>query len=401
MGIFDRLFKREERAEEDNTAELLEPFLYKREVTTDQLNRMPAVVSSVEQIASMVAMLPIKLYKKEKREDGSILLNEIVDDYRLNLLNNNSGDIMSPFEIKKALIRNYFLSKGGYVYIERRRNKIISLRYVDPMYIGFTINNDPIYKDGRLKIRGKSYEKYDFITILRNSNNGLFGTPITEELRDILETAYKTYDFEKELVSKGGAKKGFIRSTQRISAEGMEYLKKAFKNFYKNNDNLMVLNNGLEFQDAGSSSVELQLEGRKKMLNSEIKEAFNLDGDIDDIIKKAIMPVISILENAINESMLLEKEKESYYFAFDTIKLTRGNTKERFEAYKIALDGGWLTTNEVRALEDYKSVEGLDLINMSLGGVYYDTKSAKYYTPNTNQLIDMKGGIPNKDRKEE
>ena len=35
--------------------------------------------------------------------------------------------------------------------------------------------------------------------------------------------------------------------------------------------------------------------------------------------------------------------KDSYYFAFDTKKITRGSLKERYEAYKIASDTGWMT----------------------------------------------------------
>lgn len=404
MNILQKLFKREERTEEPekiDLATLLEPALSNNNISNASLSRIPSVVSSVEEIANMVAVLPLKLYKREYLDSGEVVLNEITNDYRLNLLNISTGDVLNPFEMKKAIVKDYFLKKGGYIYIEKKRNKIKSLRYINPDYIGFDYNNDPIYKDGILRISGQTYERFNFILLLRNSKNGLTGTPILEDIKEILETSYKTNIFENGLVSKGGAKKGFIKTTKKIDAEGMDTLKRGFKNFYKNGDNLIVLNDGLQFQEAGNSSVELQLEERKKRLNTEIKEAFNLEGDSTEIIRKAVIPVISLLENSINEVLLLEKEKNNLYFAFDTNKITRGSIKERFEAYKIALDGGWLTTNEVREAEDYKTIEGLDVINMSLGSVLYDTKLNKYFTPNMGEISNLtQGGEVNEDREE-
>jgi hypothetical protein len=82
-------------------------------------------------------------------------------------------------------------------------------------------------------------------------------------------------------------------------------------------------------------------------------------------------------------------KKGVFYFAFDTKKITRGSLKERYEAYKIASDTGWLGTNEIRAEEDYDAIDGLDVIKLSLANVLYDTTEKKYYTPNTGALMDM------------
>ena len=87
---------------------------------------------------------------------------------------------------------------------------------------------------------------------------------------------------------------------------------------------------------------------------------------------------------------LLEKEKGSFYFEFDTREITRGNIKERYEAYKIASETGWISKNEIRYLEDYDSIDGLDVITLNLANVVFDTNTGKYYTPNTNAIVDMK-----------
>jgi len=91
----------------------------------------------------------------------------------------------------------------------------------------------------------------------------------------------------------------------------------------------------------------------------------------------------------LNKDLLLEKEKESFYFEFDTREISRGNIKERYEAYKIASETGWISKNEIRYLEDYDSIEGLDVITLNLGNVVFDTTTGQYYTPNTNSIVDM------------
>ena len=104
------------------------------------------------------------------------------------------------------------------------------------------------------------------------------------------------------------------------------------------------------------------------------------------------MPILTAIKIALNKDFLLEKEKESFYFEFDTREISRGNIKERYEAYKVASETGWISKNEIRYLEDYDSIEGLDVITLNLANVVFDTNTGKYYTPNTNAIVDMNGG---------
>ena len=68
--------------------------------------------------------------------------------------------------------------------------------------------------------------------------------------------------------------------------------------------------------------------------------------------------------------------------------------KERFDAYKIAIECGFKTRNEIRYMEDDDALEGLDVINLGLGDVLLDTKTGNIYTPNTNSTVNMSGDEP-------
>ena len=155
----------------------------------------------------------------------------------------------------------------------------------------------------------------------------------------------------------------------------------------------MILNDGMEFKESSNSSVELQLNETKKSLKQDINDIFHIKEKFSDTFKEAIQPILAEIECSLNRDLLLEKEKANYFFAFDIKEILKGDLKERFEAYKIAKETGWITENEIRYLENYDAIDGLDIIAMSLGNVIYDVKSKTYYTPNTDSSKSMsKGG---------
>ena len=120
------------------------------------------------------------------------------------------------------------------------------------------------------------------------------------------------------------------------------------------------------------------------MLMDEINALFHISSDFDLTFKLAIYPVIRAFETALNRDLLLEKEKPTMYFAFDTKEIIKAALKERYEAYKLAKDTGFITTNEIRSAENLERIDGMDVVNVGLGAVLYDTNSHQYYSPNTN-----------------
>lgn len=402
MSIFTKLLKREESTEETATEEisettqdvLLESLLKGEKITKDKALSVPAVSSAVDRISNLIAILPIKMYKLVKDEDNIEKVEEVKNDNRLKILNHDTGDLLNPFELKKRIVNDYLTEKGAYVFIERDKNKFKSLRYVEPEYVSFQSNYDPIFKDVKFNVYGKDYEKYNFLTILRNTKNGYDSVSAIDEIASSIETAFTNILYELSLVKKGGGKKGFLSSSRKLGKEEMQKLKEAWRKYYgtSNEENVIILNEGLEFKEGANTSVELQMNERKKTLKEDINDVFHIYADYNSTIKDAVMPIISAIENALNNTFLLEKEKGNYYFSFDTKKITRGSLKERYEAYKIASETGWMTKNEIRYAEDYDSISGLDVVSMNLANVLYDIKTKKYYTPNTGSVMKMENG---------
>lgn len=354
-------------------------------ITREKALTLPAVAGAVDMISSTIASMPVKLYKYKQGK-----VEEQENDPRVRLLNNDTGDTLDAYQFKKAMVEDYLMGKGGYAYIRRYRNKVTGLFYVREIFISVIKNFKPIFKKYTILVEGQEYRPYEFIKLLRKTTDGSTGIGLTEELSKALETAYQTLLYQLGLVKSGGNKKGFLKSVRKLGQDEINILKKAWQNLYANNEsNVVVLNNGLEFQEASNSSVEMQLNESKKTLQDEINNIFHIKDDFYTTFKLAIYPIIKAFETALNRDLLLEREKRNYFFEFDVKEIVKANIKERYEAYKLAKESSFMTINEIRKAENMEYIEGLDVVNVGLGAVLYDTKTHQYYTPNTNSTSEM------------
>ena len=392
MGLFDFMKKRD--AEQTVTPPvddvLLKALLNNETITREKALTLPAVSGAVDFISNCVACMPVKLYKYKQGK-----VEEQEDDPRVKLLNGDTGDTLDAFQMKKAMVEDYLLGKGGYAYIRKDRNDVTGLFYVEERFITIMKTCEPVYKHYQILVEGGTYEPYEFIKLLRNTKDGASGIGLTVEVSKALETAYNSLLYQLYLVKGGGNKKGFLKAQRKLGQDEIDVLKRAWKNLYGNNEeNVVVLNNGLEFQEASSSSVEMQMNESKKTFADEINGIFHIKDDFFETFKQAIYPIIKAFETALNRDLLLEKEKKNYFFEFDVKEIVKANLVERYNAYKTAKETGFMTINEIRRAENMQYVEGLDVVNVGLGAVLYDTNTHQYYTPNTGATAEMGGGNP-------
>lgn len=379
-----------EKSEIRQSEELvLKGFLNEDIISEREAMNIPSVSRCVNLIADTVSMIPIKLYKEEFLNEKRKTVE--IEDSRCDLFNLDTKDTLDGADFKKALVRDYLLFGSAYAYINKRRNTIKSLNYVSNENVCITGNFDPIFKDYNILVRGQSYKPFEFLKILRNTKTGAQGVGIIEENQEILKVAYLTLKFEQNLVSTGGSKKGFIKSEKKITKEAMDSLKRAWRELYCNTENnVIVLNDNLDFKEASNTSTEMQLNENKNSINNSILDVFGVptEWNWETFIKTAVMPILTTIECALNRDLLLEKEKKSFYFAFDTKEITKGDIKTRFEAYKTALDANLMQIDECRYMEDLEPL-GLNFIKLGLQDVLFNPQTKEVYTPNTNKVTNI------------
>lgn len=405
MGFFDFMRKRDAEPAADPIVPpapvddvLLSALLHGETITREKVMTLPAVNGAVDFISNTIASMPVKLYKVKQGK-----VEAVEEDNRVKMLNGDTGDTLDAFQLKKAMVTDYLLGKGGYCFIRKFRNEFTGLFYVEDRFITIMKVYEPIYKQFQIYVGGYSkgedknvgtFEPYEFIKLLRNTKDGASGVGYTVEVSKALETAYQTLLYQLGMVSTGGNKKGFLKAQRKLTQEEIDTLKRAWRNLYGNNNSekVVVLNNGVEFQEASATAVESQLNESKKTLSDEVNALFHIyPNDFERTFKEAIYPIVKAFETALNRDLLLEKEKKNHFFEFDVKEIVRVNIKERYEAYKLAKETGFMTLNEIRRSENMEWIRGLDVINVGLGAVLYDVDRHVYYTPNSDTVGDLAG----------
>lgn len=392
MGLLNFLgFKREKRSLENpaETPEGLADLLLSgtdMQASRKEVLTLPAVTACLQFITGTVSGMPVRLYRT--RADGG---KEEVEDYRTELLNRETGDTLDAVQFKRALVTDYLLSGAGYAFVNWQRNKIKSVHYVAFDNVSALTNADPVFKKVNYWINGQRYDDYQVLRILRDSDDGMEGHGILKENQALFSTMFKALRYEHSTIG-SGAKRGFLKSSKHLDAGILRSLRMAWAKLFSGDNSVVVLNDGLDFQEIGTTATENQLVDNKTINNNSVYAVFGLPtGLFSDnptsetylqAIRTAVLPVARAIENALNKFMLLESEKGSLFFTLDSSAITEADTMTRYQCYEIGLKNSWLTVDDIRKRENMLPV-GMDSIKLGLDAVLYDPKSGEIYTPNT------------------
>ena len=163
----------------------------------------------------------------------------------------------------------------------------------------------------------------------------------------------------------------------------------------------VILNDGMDFKESSATALELQL-NENKITNAD--EIFKIFGFPASIVKgganendrqlfiECVVGLLNSIEAALDKDLLLESEKENRFFAFDTRDITRGNMKERFDAYAVAVDKHIMQVDEIREREDLPPM-GFNYINLGLADVLYNPQTKEIFVPNTGKAQRLDGKI--------
>lgn len=376
----------------ENNADVIVALMGAEPVTVKTAMEIPMICRCVNMIAGAVAMLPIRLYKRVG--DG---VEEITDDRRLDILNRDTGDTMNADYMRYAWVRDLLLTGAGYAYIERRGGRADKLYYVASEEVSRQVNRmDPIHKVFRYYVGGSTVEPWQMLKILRNTDGYGGGRGILDENAEIIGTAYSLIKYQKKQVTTGGAKRGMLR-TNGAKKEVLEDIKERWAALWggKNDRDTMFILNApdSDFKELSTTSVDMQINQTQETIDKELMKLFGTSDGLltEETVKNAVLPVIDIIEAALDADLLLESEKATHYFAFDTRELTRGDINQRYTAYATALSQNFLQLDEVRAMEDLPPLN-VNFIKLGLQDVLYDPKTGIIYTPNTDKKGTMEEG---------
>ena len=400
--MFNWFKKTETRSDDEILADVVSGLtpLTTQTITRQQAMTIPVVTQSVNWISSIIAGLPIKMYKRT--EKGYV---EVFDDYRLPLLNEYSGNCMTANDLKKQILTDLLLEGNGYAYISKRGNKIEKLSYIPTTKLTYTESVNSVDKIVNVWVDGKPVQDYNVFRLVNNTKNGVSGVGFVSDCQNLLATILNSLEYENSSIS-SGVQRGFLKSKAKLDKDKMDDLRRAWKRLTNpKQSDVLVLNAGIEFESASNTATESQLSQNKTINMHSVLNYFGLpnnffEGATSDsyltAVRIAVLPIVKQFTTAMNNFLLLESEKSDLKFDVDTSEVLRINANERFSAYQIALSSGILTIDEVRRMENLPVLD-MNYLKLGLGDVLYNINDGSIFVPNTGVIVKDGDSTTNED----
>lgn len=396
MGIFSWFTRDKEEEEKEKVTLFEEVFGYASDkVTIEDALQIPIVNACVSRVSDVIASTDLRLYKKTDKGR-----EEVENDNRVKILNTKvDNGLINSFELKKLIVRDYFLKGHCYFYIKRSGNKVEDIAYLDNVSI--SSNSDPFNKLFTIHSYDKTLRPHDTLRVTRNSKDGMRGKSIIDETGLHFLLIIKTMERLLTDAKRGFLPKGMFKMEKNI--RDLDAVREDVRKMLSDkNSGYIFLNSAISYEPLEKKKdVENEAKANVSELNK-IAAMFGVpvsiingganEEDKFNFINFTILPLLATIEASLNRDLLLEREQGKYYFAFDTKELLKGNLKERFEAYQIAIKNNIMSMDEVRDLEN--------MPRLNFGFYKFNIADAMYYRDdekdinmllnvNTNTAIDI------------
>ena len=356
-------------------------------VTERNAMQLTTVYACVRTIAEAIAGLPLHLYRYT---DGG---KEKAVDYPLYyLLHDEPNPEMSSFTFRETLMTHLLLSGNAYAQkIFDNRGQVIALYPLMPTQMNVLRDSSGklVYqytyipsdsKPGNPKTVNLSSEEVLHIPGL--GFNGLVGFSPIAMARNALGLAMATEEFGSKFFANGAQPSGVLEHPGTI--KDPEKLRNDWQRNFggsSNSNKTAVLEEGLKYHPISIPPDQAQfLESRKFQVN-EICRIFRMPphmvGDLEkssfnnieqmslEFVKYTLDSWVCRWEQGLKRGLLRGDDKKKYFWKFNVDGLLRGDYVSRMNGYAVGRQNGWLSANDIRALED------MDMIPDDLGGNLY------------------------------
>jgi len=347
-----------------------------------------AVYACVRILAEAIAGLPLHIYRHQS--DGG---KERAGDHPLYyLLHDEPNPEMTSFVFRETLMSHLLLWGNAYAQVVRNgRGQVVALYPLLPskMEVSRGPRGQLLYTYYRDADESGVHPDSGYTVLQREEVlhlpglgfDGLLGYSPIAMAKHAIGMALATEEYGAKFFANGANPGGVLEHPGVI--KDIQRVKDSWNSAYQgsmNSHRVAVLEEGMKFQPIGIPPEQAQfLETRKFQIN-EIARVFRVPphmvGDLEkssfsnieqqslEFVKYTLNPWVVRWEQALKQSLLLPSEKKALFIKFNLDGLLRGDYQSRMQGYAIGRQNGWLSTNDIRELEDLNRVptaEGGDL----------------------------------------
>lgn len=349
--------------------------------------QLTAVYACVRILSEAVAGLPLHLY--ERTDAGS---TKAVNHPLYWLLHDEPNPEMTSFLFRETLMCHLLLWGNAYAQIVRNgRGDVAALYPLMP-------NRMKVDRDER----GQLYYRYQrttgdaptdretFVTLEPTDvlhvpglgYDGIVGYSPIAMAKNAIGLAIAAEEYGAKLFANGATPGGILEYPGAI--KDVEAVRDSWNSGFGGSSNagkVAILEEGMKYTPITINPDDAQFIETRKFQIDEIARIFRVPphmvGDLEkssfsnieqqslEFVKYTLDPWVVRWEQSINRALLRPKEKRQFFSKFSVEGLLRGDYASRMEGYATARQNGWMSTNDIRGMED------LDRIPAEDGGDLY------------------------------
>ncbi len=361
-------------------------------VTAETAMRCSAVFACVRLIAGAVSCSPALVY----RRNGDQRMRA-PDHPMERVLRLRPNRFMTASTFWKLFVGHKLLAGNAYANIVRARSgQPVALMLLNPrsvtVYWAWELGLDKTlgvernrlfysvtFEDGATRV----FDQDDMLHVPNIGGDGRGGISTIQAMAQSVGLSLAAEDSSARFFSNGMQSPVALSYPKQLSPEALDRLREHLQNRYggsRNHHKPLILTEGGDVKTLSMSAVDAQLLDSRKFSVIDICRFFGVNPVMVGESEKTSswgsgveqmgrwFNTLTMNEHftAIEQELEVKLFSDGYFAEFDETELTRGDTKTRHEAYRVARgsmqEPGYMTINEIRAAEGLPPVPGGDVL---------------------------------------
>lgn len=339
--------------------------------------QISTVYACARLLAGTVSSLPLMVFKEDSRGNRKVDRGSQL----WTILHDQPNAVMTASDFWQAMILQWALRGNAYAQIMRDSvGDVISLWPLSSDQM--TVFSDK--ETGRLVYQYvRDSQTYDLtpdqVLHIKDIGTGILGFSKLEFMGTSVQEAMATQKYTMQNAQNFGRPSGILTVDHVLDRKKgqADAVGRALGSFKSESGKLIVLEADMKFQQVALTPEQSQLLESRKYGVEEICRWFGVPpvligasgattwgSGIAEIVsgfhKFTLNPLLKSIEQALESRILRAEERGSVVIEFNLDAFFRGDLQSRYAAYATAVQNGFKTRNEVRALENDPPIDGGD-----------------------------------------
>ena len=345
-------------------------------VNEENALRLLYVFSCINVLSQTLAQIPLRLMRR--RDDGSSV--PVEDNSLYDMVALSPSEHMSSYVWRQTAEAHRQGWGNCFTRIVRKGSRIESLQLMLPGDTTIRRESDgSIVYDYKPEYgRAERLSSLDVIHVPFIGYDGVQGRSPIQIARDSIGLGMAIQSSGSQFFRNGATVKGVIETEHQ--PEALSKFVKALKESFmgaQNANQTPILPKGMSYKPVTINPDDAQTLETMKYNRTQIcgmyrvppsfiqdheRSTFTNAAEQDrHFVKYTVAPNTTVWEQELSRKLLTKRQIGlGLFFRHDTDDFLRGSMAERYAAYNTALQGGWMSPNEVRAKENMKLIPGLD-----------------------------------------